>query len=143
MIYYMRKLAFLLICSVGFIQFSLAQGGDSVAISKKKKTARVHYGVASFYSASLDGTLTANGERFSQKKYTGANNFLPLGTWVRITNVKNGKSVVVRVNDRMHPSMARRGRVIDLSRIAFAEIGSVKSGLLRVKLEVLGKKKPE
>jgi rare lipoprotein A len=66
-----------------------------------------------------------------------------LGTWVRITNVKNGKSVVVRVNDRMHPSMARRGRVIDLSKIAFLEIGSVKSGLLRVKLEVLGKKKPE
>jgi rare lipoprotein A len=115
---------------------------DTTAAAPKKKAEQVHNGVASWYSNSLDGTKTATGEIFRQTKFTAASNHIPLNRWVRVTNVRNGKSVIVRINDRMHPKMARKGRVVDLSRVAFQQIGALKSGLLRVKVEVLGKKKP-
>jgi rare lipoprotein A len=104
-----------------------------------RKTVRSLQGTASFYSNKFNGRKTATGEIFSQQKLTGACNVLPLGTWVRVTNLRNGKKVVVKVNDRMHPKMKR---IIDLSRAAAEKLGFVKRGLTRVKLEVLGRKKP-
>ena len=71
---------------------------------------------------------------------TAACNVLPLGTWIKVTNLQNGKSVVVKTNDRLHSKMKR---VIDLSKTAAEKLNYVKSGLTRVKVEVLGKKKPE
>ena len=62
---------------------------------------------------------------------------MPLGTYIRVTNLKNGKSVVVKVNDRLHH---RNKRLVDLSYAAAQKLGYVKSGLTRVKVEVLGKK---
>ena len=61
-------------------------------------------GIASFYSANLDSTLTATGEIFLNRKYTAASNIYKLNSIVRVTNLRNGRSVLVRVNDRMHPS---------------------------------------
>ena len=101
---------------------------------------RVLYGTASFYSNSFHGKKTANGEIYSQKKMTAACNVLPLGTWIRVTNLRNGKSVVVKINDRLH---SRMKRVVDLSREAADKLNYIRSGLTRVKVEVLGKKKPE
>jgi len=83
---------------------------------------------------------TANGEIYSHKKMTAACNVLPLGTWIRVTNLRNGKSVVVKTNDRLHTRMKR---VVDLSRKAADKLDYVKSGLTRVRVEVIGKKKPE
>lgn len=109
---------------------------DSVVLSGK------HFkGIASFYSANLDGTKTATGEIFRNKKFTGASNHVKLNTWVRVTNLKNGKAVVVRINDRMHPRMKKKGRVIDLSRIAAQELNFISSGLTKVKIEVIEKPK--
>ena len=71
---------------------------------------------------------------------TAACNVLPLGTWIRVTNLRNGKSVVVKINDRLH---SRMKRVVDLSREAADKLNYIRSGLTRVKVEVLGKKKPE
>ena len=101
---------------------------------------RILYGTASFYANVFNGKRTANGEIFSQKKMTAACNVLPLGTWIRVTNLRNGKSVVVKINDRLHNRMKR---VVDLSREAADKLNYIRSGLTRVKVEVLGKKKPE
>ena len=62
-----------------------------------------------------------------------------MGTWIKVTNIRNGKTVVVKVNDRIHPKVRR---VVDLTSAAAHELGFVSSGLTRVKVEVLGKKKP-
>ena len=97
-------------------------------------------GIASFYSKNLEGTETATGEIFKHAKYTAASNNLPLNTWVRVTNLKNGKCVVVRINDRMHPRMAKKGRVVDLTIAAAKKIGlTSKIGITKVSLEVIDK----
>jgi rare lipoprotein A (peptidoglycan hydrolase) len=97
-------------------------------------------GIASFYSKNLEGTETATGEIFKHAKYTAASNNLPLNTWVRVTNLKNGKCVVVRINDRMHPRMAKKGRVVDLTIAAAKKIGlTSKIGITKVSVEVIDK----
>ncbi|MCU0381900.1 MAG: septal ring lytic transglycosylase RlpA family protein [Chitinophagaceae bacterium] len=103
------------------------------------KPAKVQYGTASFYADKFEGRQTANGEIFSQKKMTCAHNTLPLGTWVRVTNLSNKKSVILRVNDRLHH---RNPRLVDLSKSAAQKLGYTGHGLTRVKVEVLGKKQP-
>ncbi len=92
-------------------------------------------GIASFYSASFDGTKTATGEIFRNNKMSAASNNFPLNTWVRITNIKNNKSIILRINDRMHPRMKAQGRVVDLSRAAAKKLNFIKSGLVKVKVE--------
>lgn len=111
----------------------------SKSIANKSSSKRVIYGLASFYANKFNGRKTASGELFSQSKLTCACNMLPLGTWVNITNVRNGKSVIVKVNDRLHPRMRR---VADLSKAAATKLGYTAQGLVRVKVEVLGKRRP-
>ncbi|WP_237164781.1 septal ring lytic transglycosylase RlpA family protein [Paraurantiacibacter namhicola] len=91
-------------------------------------------GVASYYGARFAGRLTANGERFNPREMTAAHKTLPFGTRVRVTNPRNGKSVIVRINDR-GPFI--RGRTIDLSRGAAEEIGIVRAGHGRVAMEIV------
>ena len=105
-----------------------------------KKTTKIQYGTASFYANKFNGRKTASGEIFSQDKLTAAHNGLPLGTWIKVTNLKNKKSVLVRINDRMHPS---NPRLIDMSKTAAVALGYTGHGLTRVKIEYVGKKKPE
>lgn len=100
-----------------------------------KDSARMIQGIASFYSTSLDGTRTSTGEIYRHAKFTAASNHFKLNTWVRVTNLRNGHTVVVRINDHMHKKMSKRGRVIDLSRTAAKELGFVSRGLTRVKVE--------
>jgi rare lipoprotein A len=119
------------------IGVSLVATDTTKTVASKPK---IIYGTASFYANSFHGKKTANGETFSQKKMTAACNVLPLGTWIRVTNLRNGRSVLVRTNDRLHAKMKR---VVDLSRSAAEKLNYVKSGLTRVKVEVLGKNKPE
>jgi rare lipoprotein A (peptidoglycan hydrolase) len=110
---------------------------DSVSGYHFKKTGKNIKGVASFYSVSLDGTLTATGEKFRNEKLTAASNNLPLNTWVLVTNTKNGKTVVLRINDRMHPRMAKKGRVVDVSIRVARKLDFVDAGLTKVKVETL------
>jgi len=105
--------------------------------AKTKKATRVFYGQASFYSNKFNGRRTASGETFDQKKFTCACNVLPLGTWIKVTNLKNGRSAIVKVNDRIHPKMKR---IVDLSRVAAQKLGYVSNGLTRVKVELVDKK---
>lgn len=91
-------------------------------------------GQASYYADRFQNRKTASGEPYKAGKRTAAHRTLPFGSRVKVTNVRNGKSVVVRINDR-GPFV--RGRVIDLSRSAFASIGDVSAGLLSVRIEVI------
>jgi rare lipoprotein A len=119
-----------------FFVITFSSGICTHAQATPKKTL---YGQASFYHNKFNGRQTANGEIFSQKKMTCACNALPFGTWVKITNLRNNKSVIVKVNDRLHP---RIKRVADLSYSAAKKLGYTGHGLTRVKVEVLGKTKP-
>lgn len=99
----------------------------------------VQYGIASFYHDKFEGRPTSSGEIFSQKKMTAAHNSLPLNTWIRVTNLRNHKSIIVKVNDRLHH---RNTRLVDLSSKAASILGYKGRGIVKVKVEVLGKKKP-
>lgn len=94
-------------------------------------------GIASFYSASFEGKQTANGEIFRHSKLTCASNKFPLGTWLKVTNLKNKKTIVVKVNDRMHPRMKR---LVDLTLAGAKALDFVAAGLTQVKAEVVKKK---
>jgi len=91
-------------------------------------------GVASYYADKFQGRKTASGERFRQEALTGAHRTLPLGTKVRVTNIKNGKSVEVEINDR-GPFI--KGRIMDISKRAAREIGMIRSGIAQVRVEVV------
>lgn len=93
-------------------------------------------GESVWYSNSLHGKPTASGERFSRYKMTAAHRTLPMGTTVRVTLVKSGASVVVRVNDR-GPFGKKRHRIIDVSEAAAKILGIIDDGRGRVILEVL------
>ena len=90
-------------------------------------------GIASFYSDKFEGRRTASGDIYRQDGLTAAHKKLPHGTKVKVSNVENGKSVLVTINDRM-PASSRV--VIDVSRRAAERLGFVKAGRARVKLEV-------
>ena len=94
----------------------------------------VEYGIASYYAGRWIGRLTANGERYRAGDITAAHKKLPFNTRVRVTNLRNGKSVIVRINNR-GPYI--RGRIIDLSLVAAKRIDMIKNGIVRVKVEVL------
>ncbi len=95
-------------------------------------------GIASFYSTNLDSTLTATGEVFLNRKYTAASNIYKLNSIARVTNLRNGRSVLVRINDRMHANMLRKGRIIDLSQAASKRIKIKSIGLERVVVDGIG-----
>lgn len=126
---------FLPICILAL--FSV-KGADKLPDNVPENTT-IKKGVASYYNNSFHGKKTASGEIFSQQKMTCASNLYPLGTWLRVTNVKNGKSVLVKVNDRMHPKMKRS---VDLSKSAAEQLGMIKTGVAQVEIENLGKVKP-
>jgi rare lipoprotein A len=120
---------------------------DSANIKRYKKwidTARIHIelnritGIASFYSKNFNGTLTSNGEVFSNTKLTAACNLFKLNTIVRVTNLRTGANVMVRVNDRMHPRMLQKGRIIDLSQAASNKLIINAKGIVKVAIEAIG-----
>lgn len=89
---------------------------------------------ASWYGPKFHGKVTANGEIYNQMALTAAHKSLPFGTMLRLTNEKNGKSVIVRINDR-GPYI--KGRQIDLSKAAAIELGAIERGVVKVKVEKL------
>ena len=102
----------------------------SAALSVYKSSA-----VASYYADKYHGRKTSNGEVFNMYDLTAAHKSLPFNTKVKVTNLSNGKSVVVRINDR-GPFV--KGREIDLSKAAAVKIGMIKSGTAKVSLEIVG-----
>ena len=110
--------------SLGLAAVSSARGHKAPAFEQ--------VGTASWYGPRFHGKKTANGEVFNQNKLTAAHRTLPLGATAEVTNVTNGKSVEVKINDR-GPYV--NGRVIDLSRAAAIRLGMKDAGLARVQIQ--------
>lgn len=102
-------------------------------------TGDFYKGIASFYASKFNGRKTATGEIFSNSGMTAASNTFRLGTWVKVTNTRNGKTVIVKVNDRMAPSMHKKGRILDLTQAAAKKLDFVRAGTTSVKVEIIKK----
>jgi rare lipoprotein A len=114
-----------------------AGGGEKDTVERAEpKVRKTLYGTASYYADKFNGRETANGEIYDCKKMTAACNVLPMGTWIRVTNLSNNRWVIVKTNDRLH---ARMTRVVDLSRTAAEKLGYITKGLTKVRVEVLEK----
>ncbi len=136
------SIRFCMLAATAFaFSFAFAHSAPQDSVTKKNSAKKIFYGQASFYANKFSGRKTASGEIFDQKKMTCACNAVKLGTWLRVTNIRTNKSVIVKVNDRIHPRMRR---VVDLTSTAAKKIGiTARHGLGRVKVEVLGKTKPK
>lgn len=99
-----------------------------------KKFRKGQIGTASFYSKEFHGRKTASGEIFNMHKVSAAHRDYPLGSLVRVTNLKNGRSILLRINDR-GPFV--EGRILDLSEAAAGKLGYLKTGLTSVKVELV------
>ena len=114
---------------------AFASAGATVATTEVVYAgSKASAGTASYYGKRFHGRTTANGERFNMNAMTAAHKSLPFGTKGKVTNRNNGKSVIVRINDR---GPYHGNRVIDLSRGAAAKIGMLNSGTARVSIQVL------
>lgn len=105
-------------------------------LHKSKLIAQTLRGTGTYYANKFVGRKTATGEIYKHTKLTAASNNFKLGSLVRVTNMKNGNVVEVKINDRMHPRMSRKGRVIDLSLSAFKMLSNSKN-LLNVQVKVI------
>ena len=94
----------------------------------------VHTTTASYYGIKHQGKKTASGELFNINKFTGAHKTLPFGTWVKVTNLSNNKSVAIKINDR-GPFI--KNREIDLSLCAFKTIANIKQGVINIKYKII------
>lgn len=117
-----------LILTVSSASFSLPAQAGLPAVGDKQ------VGVASYYSDRFHGRRTASGERYDRDDLTAVHSHLPFGTIIRVTNLRNFRSVNLRVNDRGH---FRRGRLLDVSKRAASELGFVGAGLAKVEVEVV------
>lgn len=124
------------ICFFLFLAIGNQLLANDTTLAQKPKSVT---GTASFYSKKFEGRKTATGERFKHAGFTAASNHFALNTWVKVTNLKNGATVVVRINDRMHRNMKKKGRVVDLTRAAASKIGILSKGLARVRVEITEK----
>ncbi|OLU32456.1 hypothetical protein BVH03_07260 [Pseudomonas sp. PA15(2017)] len=120
--------------SILLIVFSLLLAGcSSTPYSGVPSDYRAE-GKASYYGRAHHGNRTASGERFDQNALTAAHRALPFGTQVKVTNLNNNRSVVVRINDR---GPFARGRIIDVSRKAAEALDMIRSGVAPVRVEGL------
>jgi len=123
---------------IPLVAITIACGGGAKTTPKKKRVGAAQVegasGKASWYGGQHHGGPTASGERFNKRAMTAAHRSFPFGTRVRVTNLKNGRSVVVRINDRGPYS---KGRVIDLSEAAAEQLDMIEAGVVWVKVERL------
>ena len=127
-------LAFILLMQVMTDVYAQSAADSIRRVHKKMPVALVDTGVASYYHSKFQGRITASGELYDQDKFSAAHNRLPLGTKIKVTNLRNKRTVIVKVNDRLHH---RNKRLVDLSRAAASKLGFIGRGITRVKVEVL------
>lgn len=152
----MRRLAVLLLTSIALFSCGTAQKRVVIVPHYKPKNCKYTYrvngktycvrkshygfvqvGIASWYGPGFHGSKTASGEIYNMFKLTAAHKTLPLGTYVKVINLENGKSVIVKINDR-GPFV--KGRIIDLSYAAAKRLGMLKKGTAKVKIIALGRR---
>lgn len=126
----LRAICFFTVASLLWIIPAFAASPGMKVVSKAKKIKTPYVGTASWYGEKHQGRKMANGQRFDRRKLTAASWYFPLGTRIRVVNVKNGESVVVTVTDR-GPNL-RLHRILDLSEAAATRLGYVEEGLTPV-----------
>ena len=114
----------------------LSEIEQMIPLNNQPLIARSFSGEASWYGPGFHGRLTANGERYNQNAMTAAHRSLRFGTRVKVTNLNNGRSVILRINDR-GPYV--KGRVIDVSAAAARSLGMIKTGVAPVRVTILGR----
>jgi rare lipoprotein A len=120
--------------AIAFTLFIVFFATGKVPAPSRGDNAPIQKGLASWYGPDFHGLPTAEGEPFNMNAYTAAHRSLPLGTRVRVRNLRNGRAVVVRINDR---GPYKRGVIIDLSRRAAGALGMVREGKVPVRVEVV------
>ena len=105
-----------------------------LSLSLNAQSTFPEYGKASFYADNLVGKITASGEKYKHNELTAAHKSLPFGSKIRVTNLTNGKSVTVRINDR---GPYKKDRIIDLSKRAAEKLDFVETGITDVKIELI------
>jgi len=113
---------------------TLAVGCATTAPTVKRSTTDSQIGMASYYAHKFHGRRTASGEVYDMHELTAAHRNLPFGTRVRVTNLRNHKSIVVTINDR---GPFKKGRIIDVSYEAARQLGMIGPGTAKVKVDVL------
>ena len=111
----------------------------SVSKVTSSSSTNIITGLATYYASKFEGNKTATGETFHHTNLTAASNLFALNTWVKVTNILTGKSIIVRINDRMHPSMSKQGRVLDLTLTGAKQLKIVNRGIAKVKIEAVSK----
>jgi rare lipoprotein A (peptidoglycan hydrolase) len=134
----------LLTTAIWVVQASAQQNDDTAANVyfqevEYKPVGPIKKGTASYYSLKFEGRKTATGAKFSHVKYTAASNHYPLGIYVKVVNPKNKLFVIVKINDRMAKSMSKKGRIVDLTRVAAKEIGIFNQGIGKVLVQKVEK----
>jgi rare lipoprotein A len=120
------------------VLLAAAKPAVSAAGQRREDPGAVQVGLASFYGPGFHGEETASGEIFDQREMVAAHRSLPLGSVVRVTNLENGRRVVLRVIDRgPYGRNYRKGTIIDVSKGAAQRLGFIEDGLVRVRIEVL------
>lgn len=138
-----QRIAILAFAGISLLTSCASFGNSNQAKPEKSPyiVKSVQHGKASWYSVKTNfGTATASGERFSNNAATAAHKTLPMGTMVRVTNLNNNKSEIVRINDR-GPYI--KGRIIDVSIGTAEKLGFVNRGVVPTKVEVLHKPKTD
>lgn len=116
------------------ILLAFAAGCSESPQADANESTLTQMGKASYYARSFHGEQTASGETFNQNELVAAHKTLPFDTRVQVTNLENGKTVTVRINDR---GPFKPGRIIDLSRVAANRIDLLEDGIAPVKIEAL------
>jgi len=115
--------------------FVFSQKNTNNNTSSTSAAGNIITGLATYYANKFEGNLTATGEIFHHCNLTAASNLFALNTWVKVTNLLTGKSIIVRINDRMHPSMSKKGRILDLTLTGAKQLKIVSRGIAKVKIE--------
>ena len=120
--------------SIAYGDYVNSDGMTRKQIEAIRNHPKVQIGIASYYGKEFHRKLTANGQRFNMYKVSAAHKTLPLGTRVKVTNLNNGKSIRLTINDR---GPFKKGRILDLSYKAAQKLGFVNEGTTKVRIDVI------
>jgi rare lipoprotein A len=135
----MKRIVIIPVLLIGILSYTKGLGNKldnrllKIVIENTEKPKLPQKGKASYYSNKYSGRATFNAQKYNPATLTAAHESLPMGTKVKVTNLKNSKSVIVTINDRC--ACSRHGRIIDVSMNAAEQLNMISQGVARVKIE--------
>jgi len=124
----------IILCGFAFLVVFLFSGCATFHNVQLSDSSEVQFGLASWYGNKFHGKPTSSGEYYDMNDFTGAHRIFPFGTIVKVTNIKNGRSALVKINDR---GPQKNSRKLDISYAAAKKIGMINDGVARVKIEIV------